>query len=834
MGVSAEKMNQQATAAVTARIVERTIEPQQQTSGHVLETFFQDLRYAARALYKKPGFSIIAIATLALGIGANTAIFSIVNAAILTPIAVPEPDRVVMVWTDKINRQLTNLPSSIPDFLDWRATGAFEKLAAYTTDGYNLLIGSRPERVSGIAVTKEWFEISQVQPRIGRVFRAEDMQPGHDQVVLLSYNLWHSLFNANPAIAGTSIIVNGSPHTVVGVLPKRVARLADEELYVPLLFQAPESDNRGLRFMEVVGRLSPNFGLRSAQGTISGLSARLRKQYPHENGGYQTRLQPIEEAYVQDVHTLVLVLFGAVGFVLLVACANIANLLLVRGTARQREIAIRSALGAGKFRLMRQLLTESVLLAAVGGAVGIIPAFIGIRFLTKFKLESMPNADLVGLNPMVLLFTMLLALATGVLFGIIPAWDGWRSNGASPLRERSQASGGRLRFSNLFVIGEVAVTVVLVAGAVLMLRSFLEMRAAYPGYDTRVLTMRVSLNGKQYDSPETQKHIYKQLVERLSGLPGVRGVGAIDCLPTCTDTMGGALHFTDRADPPESDPALVIVGTITPDYLRTMAIPLIRGRYFTDADGEHDSLAVIIDEATARRYWPNEDPIGKSVKLRLKWPLRRIVGVVGNIDRSLAVKMQSHIGQVYIPMTQSPQAEMSLAISSPMSPASLIPLARREISALVPDQPVFQVQTMSQARAATQTSSEFGTWLLGFFAVLSLLLAAIGVYGVISYTVQQRTREIGVRMAIGATPSDLLFGVLGKGFRLTIMGLALGLGGALLLNSTMKDLLTGISSTDPLSLLGTMLVLAVVGLLATFFPAWRASRIEPVVALRYE
>lgn len=815
-------------------MVETAVKPEEATFGQALGTFVQDVRYALRVLRNKPGFTSIAIATLALGIGANTAIFSVVNAAILTPIPVPDPNRVVMVWTDKLNRELTNLPASIPDFLDWRATGAFEKLGAFSTDGYNLLIGNRPERVSGVAVTKEWFEISQAQPPLGRVFREEDMQPGHDQVVVLSYNLWNSRFNADPAIVGRTIIVNGSAHLVIGVLPKRVAKLADEELYVPLLFEPPLSTNRGLRIMEAVGRLAPGFTFSAAQGTMTGLSARLRKQYPHENGPYQTRLQPIEEAYVQDVHSLVLVLFGAVGFVLLVACANIANLLLVRGTTRQREIAIRAALGAGKFRLMRQLLTESVLLAMLGGVAGMVPAFLGIRFLTKFKLEALPNADLVTLNPKVLLFTMLLALSTGMLFGGIPAWDAWRSNAASPLRERSQASGGRLKFGNLFVVAEIALTVVLVTGAVLMLRSFLQLQSAYPGYDSRVLSMRVSLTSKQYESPDAQIYFYKRLVQRLTGLPGVRSAGAIDCLPTCTDTVGGSLHFTDRPEPPENDPALVIVGSVTPDYLRTMGIPLIRGRYFSESDGEHDPLTVILDEGTARRFWPNEDPIGKSVKLRMKWPLRRIVGVVGNIDRSLAVKMKSRIGQVYVPAAQAPVADMSLAISSPMNAASLIPSVRREISALAPDQPVFEVQTMAQARAGTQTSSEFGTWLLGFFAALSLALAAVGVYGVISYTVQQRTREIGIRRAIGATPSDLLFGVLSKGLLLTLIGLALGFVGALVLTTTMKDLLHGMSSTDPLSLLVTMLLLAVVGLLATFIPAYRASRIEPVVALRYE
>jgi putative ABC transport system permease protein len=827
-------MNQQATATARAPVVEFAAESSDGAFGHSFETFLQDVRYAARVLYNKPAFSAIAIATLALGIGANTAIFSVVNASILTPIALPEPDRVVMIWTDNVSNKSSNFPASVPDFLDWRASGAFQELAGFTTDGYNLLVDKRPERVSGVAVTKEWFEISDAQPRIGRVFRAEDMQPGHAQVVVLAYGLWNSLFNADPGIVGKTIFVNNAPYSVIGVLPQRVAKLADEQLYVPLLFEPPDSTNRGLRFVGTVGRIASNLSVGAAQGTISGLSARLGRQFPHEDGGYRARLQPIEEAYVQDVHSLVLVLFGAVGFVLLIACANIANLLLVRGTTRQREIAIRSALGAGKFRLIRQLLTESLLLGLLGGIAGIGPAFLGIRFLARYKFEALPNADLIALNPSVLLFALAIALGTGVLFGIIPAWDAWRNSAASPLRERSQTSGGRLKFSNFFVVGEVALTVMLVAGAVLMLRSFLELRAAYPGYDMRVLTLRVSLTGKEYDAPDKQIHFYKRLVERLSGLPGVRSVGAIDCLPTCTDTNGGVMHFTDRPEPPDNDPAMVIMGSVTPGYLRTMAIPLIHGRYFSEADDERAPLAVILDEATARRYWPNEDPVGKSVRIRMNGPLRKIVGVVGNIDRSLAVKMKSQIGQVYLPAAQAPVSDMSLTISSSMNAAALIPVARREISAVAPEQPVFQVQTMREAREATQVSSQFGTSILGFFAVLSLVLAAVGVYGVISYTVQQRTREIGVRMAIGATPSDLLFGVLGKGLLLTLIGLGLGLMGALVLNTVMKDLLHGMSSTDPVSLLATVVLLGVAGLFATFIPAFRASRIEPVIALRHQ
>ena len=596
-----------------------------------MEGLLRDLRYAARVLYKKPLFSLVVIATLALGLGANTAIFSLVNAAILTPIPVPQPDRVAMVWSDKVNHEGGNWPASIPDFQDWQATGAFESLAGFTTDGYDVRIGDRPVRVPGAAVTKEWFDILQVRPSLGRVFTQDDMQPGHDQVLVLTNDLWRSLFGADPTIIGKTSFVNSNPYTVIGVLPAKVAKAADEKLYIPLLFEPPLSGDRGLRFVTTAGRLAPGVSLIAAQNRLDSVSLRLQKEFPSEDGSFRAHLQPIEEAYVEDVHTLVLVLFGAVGFVLLVTCANIANLLLVRGTGRQRELAVRAALGAGKFRLMRQLLTESVLLAALGGVAGIVPAYLGIRFLAKFKPEALPNADLISLNPTVLLFSVVLALVTGLVFGAFPAWDAWQSNATTVLRERSQVSGGRLRFGNLFVIGEVALTVVLVAGATLMLRSFLQLRSAYPGYDSQVLTLRVSLTGQQYDSPEKQVNFYKEAVRRLSGLPGVRSTGAIDCLPTCTDLIGGALHFTDRPEPKQSEQATVIIGSVTPDYFHAMGIPLVRGRLFTDSDGAQDPLIVILDEATARRYWPNKDPIGQSVKLRMKWPLRRIVGVVGDV-----------------------------------------------------------------------------------------------------------------------------------------------------------------------------------------------------------
>lgn len=799
----------------------------------MLGTLGRDLRYGVRGLLSKPGFAIIAIATLALGIGANTAMFSVVNAVILTPLALPQPDRVVMVWTDKVSGDVIGLPASIPDFLDWRATGMFDELAGFDTEGYNLVVGTMPERVPGVAVTKEWFDILRAQPVLGRTIGDDDIQAGHDQVVVLSYGLWNSLFKADPGVVGRVITVNGSPRTIIGVLPDRVAKLADEKLYVPLLFQPPQSTNRGLRWIATVGRLTPGISLRAAQATLAAVSTRLQKEFPQDNAGYHARLEPIETAYVGDMHNLLLVLFAAVGFVLLVACANIGNLLLVRGAARERELAIRVALGAGRFRLIRQLLTESLLLALLGGAAGLLPAWLGIHLLERVEAQTLPNSSLISLNPRVLAFTLLLALCAGLFFGILPALEAWRDCSLAATREHAPAST-RLRFGNLFVMGELALTVILVTGAMLMLRSFARLRSAYPGYDVHTLTMRLSLAGKEYDDPEKQIAFYKHVVTSLATLPGLRSVGAIDCLPSCTDVVGGTLHFADRPDPPPSDPALVIVGLVTPDYFRAMGIPLIRGRAFSSQDGEHDTPTVILDAETADRFWPHQDPIGRNVRLRSKWPWRRIVGVVGSVNHTLAVQMKSRIGQAYVPATQMPTPDMSLVIASSLSPSALIPLVRSAIGRLAPDVPVFQIQTMDQANAGNRLPSMMGTALLGSFAALSLLLAFLGVYGVISFAVQQRTREIGVRMAAGATRQDVLFLMLRRESSLTLIGLGLGVGGSLVATSAMKDLLPGLTAADPLSLLSTVLLLFLAAFLASFIPAWRASRVQPMTALRYE
>lgn len=799
----------------------------------ILEDFWRDLRYAGRVLYKKPAFTLVALSTLALGIGANTAIFSVVNAALLHPIPVPSPERVVVVWTDMPTHGAMGYPASALDFGDWQASGIFEKLAGFVTDGYNVLVGNTPFRVLGAAVTNDWFDIGSVKPYVGRLFRQEDMQAGHNHVIVLGYQFWNSHFLGDASIVGKTIIVNNQPYTVIGVSPKVLPKIGNEEIYVPLLFAPPYYNDRETRFMGTLARLAPGVSLAAAQARMDALMERLGAAYPAADAGNRARLQPVEEAYVEDIHTLLMVLFGAVGFVLLVACANIANLLLVRGAARQRELAIRAALGASKFSLIRQLLTESVLLSVLGGILGIIPAFFGIRFLIKYRPEALHNAGLIGLNPTVLFFTLLLSVATGILFGIIPAWSGWRANAASPLRERSQTSGD-IRFGNFFVVAEVALTVVLAVAAGLMLHGFLHLRSTYPGYDIRTMTMRVSLTGKQYDAPEEQIKFCRLLLDRLDNLAGVRAAGVIDALPTSGDLQGGTLHFTDRPDEGQRHRAIVIIAPVTPDYFRAMHIPLIRGRAFTLADGAKSAPVVILDEATARQYWPNQDPIGKTVRVHLGDPVRKIVGVVGSIERSFAIKVKTRVGQVYVPFDQLPTPNISLVVSSDGNPASLTSVVRHEISTLAPDQPVYEIQTMEQARALTQTSSRFGTWLLGFFALLSLSLAGMGVYGVIAYTVEQRTRELGLRMALGASQHELLLGVLKKGFGLVLFGLVIGFCGALAMGRLMSGLLHGISGTDPAALLGAAALLLFAGLVASYIPAFRASRIDPMVALRHE
>ena len=570
-------------------------------------TLIEDLRFGFRLLAKSPGFTAVAVVTLALGIGANTAIFSVVHAA-FTPLPIPSAERVVMVWSENAARGWHQFPASVPDYLDWKSSGPFSQLGAFQDGGFNLGFPDETERVEGLLVTREVFAALAIKPRAGRLFQPQDMQPGHDQVVILSEALWRSRFGSDPGIAGRNLVLDGTPHTIIGVLPKAFPKLGQEKIYVPLMFSAPQVTDRKKGFLGVLGRLQPGIRLAAAQQRMNDLSARLARQYPDADGGNSARLQPIEEAYVEDARTLLLVLLGAVGFVLLIACANVANLLLARAAARGKELAIRAALGASRWDLSRQLLTESVLLALFGGAVATMPAWWGTDFIASFRLDVLPNADRVAVDPSVLAFNFLISLATGIVFGLMPAWQVWKTDihGILKSASRSYSAGHRQRVRAVFVVGELALTMVLLAGAGLMLRSFLRLRSAYPGFQAHgALSMQIALSNRQYSTPERQAAFFDAALDRVRALPEVLRAGAIDGLPGGDSVHGSSMFVGDRPEPRREDVPLVLYNAVTNDYFRAMQIPLIRGRSFDESDRKSSPLVVVIDEWMAKRYWPN-------------------------------------------------------------------------------------------------------------------------------------------------------------------------------------------------------------------------------------
>lgn len=806
-------------------------------AGAPLGNLFMDIRYGARMLRQKPAFAAVAIATLAIGIGANTAIFSVVDATLLTPVPVPSPARVALVWTEDKAHGYNHFPASIPDYLDWKASGIFQSLAAFRDDGFNLRIGDRTERLEGIHTTAEWFSILGATPILGRTFTSSEAQPGHNNVVVLGWNLWNSHFQSNPAVIGSTIVVDGVPHTVVGVLPKTAARFEKEEIYVPAIFDTPDEQSRGSRSWFVAGRIAPGLSLEAAQQRMNALNQRILKQFPSEERGQTLGLQPIEEAYVEDVRPVLLLVFSAVAFVLLIACANIANLLLARGTARRKEIAIRIALGASRGRILAQLLSESVLLAVAGAAVGIVPAYAGVRLIPKLG-GDLPNASLIDLNPAVLLFALGLALISAAIFGFLPALQFRKAESNQPLREseRGQTSHRQNRLGSVFVIAEIAFTMVLLAGAGLMVRSLLQMRSHNPGYDPHsALTMEIALTGPQFHDPEKQSAFLESTLDQLGRIPGVEAAAATDAIPGGDSLHGTGLHFTDRPDPRPADVPIVLTATVSANYFRTLGIPLQQGRVFRLSDNASAPLVVAVDAVAAKRYWPNQNPVGKTIKLEAKGPARTIVGVVGAVEQTPLVRaFVGERGQVYIPLREFPKAEVSLVVRTHSDPATIIPTVRRTLANLNPDVPLYKLETFDELRAEGRAPARMGTILLMLFGVIALLLAAIGVFGVVSYTVGQRIREFGIRIAVGATASDLLKLTLGRGAFLVGSGALLGLLGAAALARLATNILSDISPNDPLSFAAATIILVSIGLLASYLPARRASRVDPTIALRLE
>ena len=809
-----------------------------------METVLQDIRYGLRVLLRKPAFTIVAVTTLALGIGANTAIFSVVNAVLLRTLPYHEPERLVALW--EINAQAGHEVNernevAMGNFLDWRTQQAvFDEIAALRYSDVNLTGFTEPERIGGAAVTTNFFHLLGVEPAAGRGFLAEEEKPESPPAVIVSHELWQRRFGSDPDFVGKTLTLNGDQVTAVGIMPPAfefefpITRRV--EMWMPMRIAASNTD-RSSHYLYVVGRLSRGVSPEQAQAGMNVLVSQLQQQYPATNSHWGANVVPLHQQLVGNVQTYLRVLFAAVGFVLLIACANVASLLLARVTARQKEVAIRMAIGASRWRIVRQFLTESILLSTFGGLAGLLLAYWETDLLVGLTPPDVPRLDEIGLHAPVFAWTLGISIVTGVLFGLAPALGASKPDLNESLKEggRSIAGRGPGRMRNLLVVSEIALALVLLIGAGLMIRSFARLQRVSPGFDPKnLVTMNISLPSQKYPENRQIKSFFDQLLERVRSLPGVEAVGGIDPLPL--SAADGTTVFVVEGGPPLDLGERPEVGerTATPDYFHTMRIPLLKGRTFGDRDLEDAPRVVIINEALARRYWPNEEAIGKRLGFRRSDPQRwhEIIGIVGNVKhRRLDADPKP---ELYFSSLQYPGNFMALVARTTSDPVSAIAAIRNQILALDSDQPIFDIKTMDQRLSKSVAGSRFIMLLLGVFAALSMLLAAVGIYGLMAYTVSQRTHEIGIRMALGAEAADVINLVLRRGLKLVLAGVGIGVAGAIALTRLMESLLFEVSATDPLTFAVIPAILIGVALAACFVPARRATRIDPMVALRYE
>jgi predicted permease len=819
----------------TAGLQQRKEECRDMRRVRLVEEFVEDTRYAARHFTKHPGFTAVVLIVLALAIGGNAAIFSIAR-SVMAPLAIPRADRVVMVWTDAPARNWHRFPASMPDVRDWQASGVFASLGAFLEDGFNVRLSDRTERVEGLRASAGFFDALGVSANRGRTFHANDDPADH--AALLSDRAWQSLFAREGDIVGRAIVIDGTLHTIIGVLPPDAPRLGKEDVYVLLPASVQASTERGSRNLAVIGRLRDGLSFEAASERMTEVSLDLAKRYPQEDGGLSASLQRIQEAYVQDAQLLLGVLMGAVACVLAVACANIASLLLAKGLTRGRELAIRTALGGGRWRLTRQLLTEHVLLAVAGGAVSILPAWWGMRFVASFRLDELPNAGLSGLSAPVLLFTFVVALVTGLLCGALPASLVWKRDVNATLKGGPSVDAGRTphRVRSWFVVGQLAVTAVLLVVGGLALRSFLHVVADSPGYNpSSVLTLRVALSDVHYQTPLQQIEFFERVLARAESLPGVVTVAAARELPTSDDVHGAGLIFPGQPEPRVEDIPIALYTAVLGEYFRTMQVPIVTGRGFERRDSKDVMPVAIVDEWTAHKYWPGESAIGKRFKMGRTQPWREVVGVAGNVEAPAIVRfLKGRIGQVYLPFAQDPHPRMTLVVRSAADPMALVAGMRSTVRDIDPDQPIFGVQTLDEVRSGGRSLVRLVTSVLMAFALMALLLAIVGLYGTVAYDVGARTREFGLRMSLGAPRSSILSMVLRGGSRLLLVGVSLGFVGALAVVQLVASLLYGMQARDPLTFTIVALLLAVSGLVAIYVPARRATAIDPVVALRCE
>jgi putative ABC transport system permease protein len=809
-------------------------------AGFGFETLLMDLRYGIRSLLKKPGFTVTAIVALALGIGANSAIFSVINGVLLRCLDYANADRVVMIWERFAQHPDHQNVVSPANFLDWqKRSRSFDKIAAVWDARLNFTGSGDPVEVQAQLVSASFFPTLGVQPLIGRWFTDDEDRPGGTLVAILSHRLWQERFGGNTAVVGQQVTISGRIYTIVGVMPPGFHFLNDQvQAWKPLALD-PAVDHRkeSGRFLRCVARLAPGVTMEQGQSELNVIARQLEQQYPTYNTGWRVSLVPIREQIVGDIRPILLVLLAAVAFVLLIACANVANLLLARAASRQRELALRAALGASRIRLMRQLLTESVLLALCGGVAGIALAYWGVELLKKFGPDQIPRLHEIGIDPRVLIFTFAISLLTGIAFGLVPAIQSSRADVNHALKEGSRGStGGRSKLRSVFVVAEVSLALVLLVGAGLMIRSFMQLQRVKTGFESdRVLTMRVQLPGAKYREDQQRVAFFKQAQERIATLPGVKAIGAINFLPLTGLASSSSFNIAGQPPAPPGQAPGTEVRVISGAYFAAMGIPLIKGRALDEHDGP-SSRAVVVNETFARRFFPNEDPIGK--RITIEWapvgepPVDEIIGIAGDV-REAALESEPNPA-IYWPLAREPYPFMTLIVRSAVDPMQLATSIQKEIRAIDPEQPLADVRTLDAVVAKSIARPRFDTFLLGIFAAVALVLASVGLYGVMNYSAAQRTHEIGIRMALGASRSDIMRLVLGNGMLLTLTGVAIGVIASVALTRVMQSLLFGVNATDVVTFTGVSLVLAAVALLATYIPARKATRVDPTVALRYE
>ncbi len=825
-----------------------------------MNTLFQDIRYGIRMLLKTPAVTLIVILALALGIGANTAIFSVVNAVLLRPLPYDQSDQLVFV--NERNPAIDEMSISYPNFTDWRNQNqVFEKIGVYNRSSYNLTGWGDPERITTGQMSADLFSVLRVNAAHGRVFTNEEDKPGGNPVVVLKHSFWQRRFGGELSILNQPLTLNGKSYTVIGIMPENFNYPSRTEMLVPVgqLSDQPSWQQRGNHpGLYGVARLKPGVTIDQARAEMDNLAANLEKQYPDSNTGNRVRIRPLLEIFVGDARRALWVLFAAVAFVLLIACANIANLLLARSTSRKKEMAIRSAMGAGRWRIVRQMLTESVLLSVLGGALGLLFAQWGIKLILYISPDAIPRWQEISLSWTVLGFTIGVSFLTGLLFGLLPALQAGEVDVNETLKETSRGNSGRQLLRSSLVVVEVATTLVLLIGAGLMIRSFYRLQSVNPGFSYEHLTsFTVSLPQRKYAKEDQRIAFYNQLLENIRHLPGVESAAAASGLPLGNNGWQTSFTVDGQPPPPRDNIPLMEACLVTPDYFKTMNIPLKSGRFFTDRDDrsflagrdlskmtEPERIAaglnsIIIDEEFARRHWPNEDAVGKRIRLGGGGdddpgaPLLTVLGVVGRVKME-GLSQDSNRVQGYFSFPQLGNSGMTVIVKAQSDPNQLISSLREQVKTVDPDQPIYNIRTMHEIRAESVASERLNLTLLSIFAGIALVLAVVGIYGVMSYTVTQRTHEIGIRMAIGAQPRDVFKMVIGQGMTLALIGVGLGLIGAFALTRLMASMLFNVAPTDPATFAVIAVLLTAVALLACFIPGRRATKVDPVISLRYE